>query len=194
MRIISGKYKGRRIAPPKNLPVRPTTDMSKEALFNVLNNHFNFSELKILELFAGTGSISYEFASRGCSPILCIDGDMGCVNFIKKTAKEFDFDITAIKSDVFKFLEKHKGNYDIIFADPPYGMSQKEFEKIIEMIFENELMDEEGMLVVEHSKYTKLDHMANYSFQKNYGGSVFTFFEFEGDDEESEDIEDEDES
>ncbi|RKS02373.1 16S rRNA (guanine(966)-N(2))-methyltransferase RsmD [Flavobacterium sp. 102] len=192
MRIISGQYKGRRIAPPKNLPVRPTTDMSKEALFNVLNNHFNFSELKILELFAGTGSISYEFASRGCSPILCVDGDMGCVNFIKKTAKEFDFDITAIKSDVFKFLEKHKGNYDIIFADPPYGMSQSAFEQIIELIFENELMDEEGMLVVEHSKYTKLDHMANYSFQKNYGGSVFTFFEFEGDDEESEDIEDED--
>ncbi len=189
MRIISGKYKGRRIAPPKNLPVRPTTDMSKEALFNVLNNHFNFSELKILELFAGTGSIGYEFASRGCSPILCVDGDMGCVNFIKKTAKEFDFDITALKSDVFKFLEKHKGNYDIIFADPPYGMSQKEFETIIELIFERELLDDEGMLVVEHSKYTKLDHMANYSFQKNYGGSVFTFFEFEGNDEESDEIE-----
>jgi 16S rRNA (guanine966-N2)-methyltransferase len=195
MRIISGKYKGRRIAPPKNLPVRPTTDMSKEALFNVLNNHFNFSELKILELFAGTGSISYEFASRGCSPILCVDGDMGCINFIKKTAKEFDFDITALKSDVFKFLEKHKGNYDIIFADPPYGMSQKEFETIIELIFERELLDDEGMLVVEHSKYTKLDHMANYSFQKNYGGSVFTFFEFEnedeGNEEELDDIEDE---
>jgi 16S rRNA (guanine(966)-N(2))-methyltransferase RsmD len=194
MRIISGKYKGRRISPPKNLPVRPTTDMSKEALFNVLNNHFNFSELKILELFAGTGSISYEFASRGCAPILCIDGDMGCVNFIKKTAKEFEFDITAIKSDVFKFLEKHKGNYDIIFADPPYGMSQKEFEQIIEMIFEKELLDEEGMLVVEHSKYTKLEHMANYSFQKNYGGSVFTFFEFEVADEESDEEEDENES
>ena len=186
MRIISGKYKGRRISPPKNLPVRPTTDMSKEALFNVLNNHFNFSELKILELFAGTGSISYEFASRGCTPILCVDGDMGCVNFIKKTAKEFDFDITALKSDVFKFLEKHKGNYDIIFADPPYGMEQKEFEKIIELIFENELLDEEGMLVVEHSKYTKLEQMANFSFQKNYGGSVFSFFEFESEDENEE--------
>jgi len=183
MRIISGKYKGRRISPPKNLPVRPTTDMSKEALFNVLNNHFNFSELKILELFAGTGSISYEFASRGCTPILCVDGDMGCVNFIKKTAKEFDFDITALKSDVFKFLEKHKGNYDIIFADPPYGMEQKEFEKIVELIFENELLDEEGMLVVEHSKYTKLDQMSNFSFQKNYGGSVFSFFEFESEEE-----------
>lgn len=194
MRIISGKYKGRRISPPKNLPVRPTTDMSKEALFNVLNNHFNFSELKILELFAGTGSISYEFASRDCTPILCVDGDMGCVNFIKKTAKEFDFDITALKSDVFKFLEKHKGNYDIIFADPPYGMNQKEFEKIIELIFENELLDEEGMLVVEHSKYTKLDQMSNFSFQKNYGGSVFSFFEFESDEEsEDEDLESEEE-
>ena len=183
MRIISGKYKGRRISPPKNLPVRPTTDMSKEALFNVLNNHFNFSELKILELFAGTGSISYEFASRGSAPILCVDGDMGCVNFIKKTAKEFDFDITALKSDVFKFLEKHKGNYDIIFADPPYGIEQKEFEKIVELIFENELLDEEGMLVVEHSKYTKLEQMSNFSFQKSYGGSVFSFFEFESDEE-----------
>jgi 16S rRNA (guanine966-N2)-methyltransferase len=187
MRIISGKYKGRRISPPKNLPVRPTTDMSKEALFNVLNNHFNFSELKVLELFAGTGSISYEFASRGCTPILCVDGDMGCVNFIKKTAKEFDFDITALKSDVFKFLEKHTGNYDIIFADPPYGMEQKDFEKIIELIFENELLDEEGMLVVEHSKYTKLDQMANFSFQKSYGGSVFSFFEFESEDENEDD-------
>jgi len=192
MRIISGKYKGRRITPPRNLPVRPTTDMSKEALFNVLNNHFNFSELKILELFAGTGSISYEFASRGAEPILCIDGDMGCVNFIKKTAKEFDFDITAIKSDVFKFLEKHTGNYDIIFADPPYDLSQTDFEKIVIQIFENELLDEEGMLVVEHSKYTKLEHMANYSFQRNYGGSVFSFFEFEFNEEETEDLKSED--
>jgi len=187
MRIISGKFKGRRITPPKNLPVRPTTDMSKEALFNVLNNHFNFSELKVLELFAGTGSISYEFASRGCTPIICVDGDMGCVNFIKKTSKEYEFDITAIKSDAFKFLEKHHGNYDIIFADPPYNLAQKEFEAVILLIFENELLDEEGMLVVEHSKYTKLDHMANFSFQKNYGGSVFSFFEFEGNDEEADD-------
>jgi 16S rRNA (guanine(966)-N(2))-methyltransferase RsmD len=168
--------------------------MSKEALFNVLNNHFNFSELKVLELFAGTGSISYEFASRGCTPILCVDGDMGCVNFIKKTSKEYEFDITAIKSDVFKFLEKHHGNYDIIFADPPYNLAQKEFEAVIELIFENELLDEEGMLIVEHSKYTKLDHMANFSFQKNYGGSVFSFFEFEGSDEEAEEDEEDDDN
>ncbi len=178
MRIISGKYKGRRITAPKKLPVRPTTDMSKEALFNVLNNHFNFSGLKVLDLFAGTGNISYEFGSRGCDNITCIDGDMGCVNFIKKTAKEFDLNITAIKSDVFKFIEKHKGSYDIIFADPPYGIEQKEFEKLIELVFENELLDEDGMMVIEHSKHTKLNHMMHFSFQKNYGGSVFSFFEF----------------
>jgi len=183
VRIISGKYKGRRITAPKNLPVRPTTDMSKEALFNVLNNHFNFSGLKVLDLFSGTGNISYEFGSRGCENITSIDGDMGCVNFIKKTAKEFDLNITAIKSDVFKFLEKHKGSYDIIFADPPYGIAQKEFEKLIELVFENELLDQEGMMIMEHSKHTTLDHMMHFSFQKNYGGSVFSFYEFEVDDD-----------
>ena len=190
MRIISGKYKGRRITAPKNLPVRPTTDMSKEALFNVLNNHYHFAELKVLDLFSGTGNISYEFGSRGCENITSIDGDVGCINFIKKTAKEFDLNITAIKNDVFKFLEKHKATYDIIFADPPYGIEQKQFEKLIELVFEKELLGPNGMLVVEHSKRTKLDHMIHFSFEKNYGGSVFTFYELEGDDEDNEDEED----
>jgi 16S rRNA (guanine966-N2)-methyltransferase len=193
MRIISGKYKGRRINPPKNLPVRPTTDMCKEALFNILNNNFNFAELKILDLFSGTGSISYEFASRGAEPITSVDGDMGCVTFIKKTAKEFDMDITAIKSDVFKFLEKHKASYDIVFADPPYGMEQKEFEKIVELIFDNELIEDEGMLIMEHSKYTKLEHLPNFSFSKIYGGSVFSFFELDIESDEEYDEEEIDE-
>jgi 16S rRNA (guanine966-N2)-methyltransferase len=193
VRIISGKYKGRRISPPRNLPVRPTTDMSKEALFNVLNNHFNFADLKILDLFSGTGNISFEFGSRGSGPITSVDGDFGCVKFIKQTADEFEFDITAIKSDVFKFLEKHKASYDIIFADPPYNIDQKEFEKIVNLVFENELLNEEGMMVIEHSKHTKLDHLINFSFQKNYGGSVFSFFEFENDDEESEGLDEVDE-
>lgn len=192
MRIISGKYKGRRISPPKGLPVRPTTDMSKEALFNVLNNYFNFSELKILDLFAGTGNISYEFGSRGSENITSVDGDFGCVKFIKQTAVEFDFNISAIKSDVFKFLEKANSQYDIIFADPPYGMEQKDFEKIITLVFENELLQEEGMMVIEHSKYTPLDHMANFSFKKSYGGSYFSFFEFESDADEESDFENED--
>ncbi|WP_348812411.1 RsmD family RNA methyltransferase [Flavobacterium maritimum] len=184
MRIISGKYKGRRIFPPKGLPVRPTTDMSKEALFNVLNNHFNFDGLKVLDLFAGTGNISFEFASRGSSPITSVDADFGCVKFIKQVASEYDFNIAAIKSDVFSFLEKNKTTYDIIFADPPYGLDQKTFEKIVLSVFEKELLNEEGMMIIEHSKYTKLDHMINFSFKKSYGGSIFSFFELNSDEDE----------
>jgi 16S rRNA (guanine966-N2)-methyltransferase len=189
MRIISGKYKGRRISPPKGLPVRPTTDMSKEALFNVLNNHFSFEGLKILDLFSGTGNISYEFASRGSTPITSVDADFGCVKFIKQVAAEYDFNIAATKSDVFSYLEKCKTSYDIIFADPPYALDQKTFEKIVLLIFEKELLNEEGMMVIEHSKYTKLDHMINFSFQKSYGGSIFSFFELDSAEEEEMDDE-----
>lgn len=184
MRIISGKYKGRRITPPKGLPVRPTTDMSKEALFNVLNNYFNFSELKVLDLFAGTGNISFEFGSRGSENITAVDADFGCTKFIKQIAQEFDFNIATIKSDVFKFLEKNNTSYDIIFADPPYGLDQATFEKIVTMVFEKELLQEDGMMVIEHSKYTKLEHMSNFSFQKSYGGSFFSFFELNSDESE----------
>ena len=184
MRIISGKYKGRRIFPPKGLPVRPTTDMSKEALFNVLNNNFDFEGLKVLDLFTGTGNISYEFASRGSSPITSVDADFGCVKFIKQVASEYDFNIAATKSDVFSFLEKNKTTYDIIFADPPYGLDQKTFEKIVLLVFEKELLNEDGMMIIEHSKYTKLDHMINFSFQKSYGGSIFSFFELNSDEQE----------
>ena len=184
MRIISGKHKGRRIQAPKKLPVRPTTDMAKEALFNVLNNNFNFSGLRILELFAGTGNISYEFASRGSHPITCVDGDFGCVSFIKKTANEFDFAITALKSDVFAYLERSKNSYDIIFADPPYFLIQNDFEKVVTLIFDNQILDTDGMLIIEHSKDTSLEHMTHFSFAKRYGGTVFSFFEFESEDEE----------
>jgi 16S rRNA (guanine(966)-N(2))-methyltransferase RsmD len=189
MRIISGKYKGRRITAPKNLPVRPTTDMSKEALFNILNNRFDFDGLKVLDLFAGTGNISYEFGSRGATNITSVDADFGCVKFIKQTAGEFDFNITALKSEVAKFLKGNKSSYDIIFADPPYNLDQKEFEEIVELVFENELLQPDGMMIIEHSKHTKLSHMMNFSFQKNYGGSVFSFFELENDVLEESDIE-----
>ena len=192
MRIISGKYKGRRLVTPKKLPVRPTTDMAKEALFNILNNYFNFSELRILELFAGTGNISYEFASRGSKPITCVDADFGCVAYIKKTAAEFDFDIAALKSDVFSYLERCNASFDIVFADPPYHITQQDFEKIVSLVFEREILEEDGMLIIEHSKDTKLDHMMHFSFAKTYGGTTFSFFEIEYEEEE-ENFEDEDE-
>ncbi len=192
MRIISGKYKGRRINPPKGLPVRPTTDMSKESLFNILNNHFNFEGLKVLDLFAGTGNISYEFASRGSYPITAVDGDFGCIKFIKQVTAEHDFSIAAIKSDVLKYLEKCNTSYDIVFADPPYDLDQTTFEKIVLLVLQNNILSEDGMMIIEHSKYTKMDHLPHFSFQKNYGGSFFSFFEFESD-EDSEDDSFEDE-
>ena len=157
--------------------------MSKESLFNILNNHFSFSQLKVLDLFAGTGNISYEFASRGAEDITSVDEDFGCIKFIKQTANEFDFEITAIKSNVFSFVEKSKATYDLIFADPPYHMEQNKFEKLVTTVFENKLLDADGMMVIEHSKYTKLDQMPHFSFQKNYGGSVFSFFEIESDED-----------
>lgn len=190
MRIVSGKFKGRRITAPKNLPVRPTTDLSKEALFNILNHQFSFHELKVLDLFAGTGNISYEFASRGAEPITCIDADFGCVNFIKKTAQEFDMDITVIKSDVYKFLERSKIKYDIIFADPPYDFSQEQFDKIYQLIFENELLEDDGLLIIEHSTQTKMEHLEHFSNSRKYGGSIFSFFEYEQ--EETDDNDDDD--
>ncbi|MGQ2984194.1 16S rRNA (guanine(966)-N(2))-methyltransferase RsmD [Flavobacterium sp.] len=185
MRIISGKYKGRRISPPKGLPVRPTTDMSKESLFNILNNRFDFEGLKVLDLFSGTGNLSYEFGSRGAAAITAVDADFGCIKFIKQTAAEFDFNISAVKSDVLKFLSGHKSTYDIVVADPPYNSTQKEFEAVVTQVFENNLLNEGGMMIIEHSKHTPLNHLKHFSFDKKYGGSIFSFFEISNIDDNS---------
>ncbi|WP_111307186.1 16S rRNA (guanine(966)-N(2))-methyltransferase RsmD [Confluentibacter sediminis] len=177
MRIISGQYKSRKIVAPKNLPVRPTTDMAKEGLFNILNNHFYFDEVSVLDLFAGTGNISYEFASRGSEDILCVDEDFGCIKFINQTAQTFKMPIKTIKSDVFKFLEKASLQFHIIFADPPYAFTLEQFSAISELVFQNKLLEDEGLLIIEHAKQTDLSSSAYYSYSKGYGGSVFSFFE-----------------
>ncbi|OIQ28586.1 MAG: 16S rRNA (guanine(966)-N(2))-methyltransferase RsmD [Bacteroidetes bacterium MedPE-SWsnd-G2] len=177
MRIISGKYKGRRINPPKNLPVRPTTDMAKEALFNIINNLYYFDELSVLDLFAGTGSLSFEFASRGTEQIISVDQNFGCIKFINQMAEEFEMPIQTIKSDVFKFLEKTTVKSNLIFADPPYAFTDEQFAEIVELVFENELLEEDGLLIVEHSKHTKISNIKHFSYDKNYGGNKFSFFE-----------------
>lgn len=176
MRIISGQYKGRRINAPKKLPVRPTTDMAKEALFNILNNHYYFNEISIIDLFSGTGSISYEFASRGTESIVSVDQDFGCISFINKVSTEFEMPIQTIKSDVFKFLEQTQLKATIIFADPPYAFSLDEFSKIPELVYKNNLLEDDGLLIVEHSKHTDLSGLSNFNYSKNYGESVFSFF------------------
>lgn len=176
MRIISGTFKGRRITAPKKLPLRPTTDMAKEALFNILNNSFYFDDISVIDLFAGTGSISYEFASRGTKQITAVDQDFGCIKFINKTTEDFEMPIQTFKSDVFKFLEKTKLKATVIFADPPYAFKDEQFSKITTLIFQNNLLEKNGLLIVEHSKHTKLSHLENYSYSKHYGGNVFSFF------------------
>jgi len=177
MRIISGQYKGRRLIAPKNLPVRPTTDMAKEALFNILNNLYFFDEISVLDLFAGTGSISYEFASRGTENIIAVDEDFGCIRYINQTSQAFEMSIMAVRNDVYKFLEKSSDQFTIIFADPPYSYSDEQFAKIVELIFTNEILEDNGLLVIEHSKHTDLSCLKCFSYSKHYGGSMFSFFE-----------------
>lgn len=176
MRIISGKFKGRRLIAPKTLPVRPTTDMAKEALFNILNFQIDFDNVKLLDLFAGTGNISYEFISRGTTDVTAVDQNYGCVKFINKTAKELDAEIQTVKSDVFKYLEKVKSKHDVIFADPPYGLELAEFQKIPYFVFENDLLNKDGILIIEHSKYTDLSETNHFTESRKYGSSVFSFF------------------
>ncbi len=179
MRIISGTYKGRRITAPKKLPVRPTTDMAKEALFNIINNLYYFDEISVLDLFSGTGNISYEFGSRGTTEITSVDRDYGCIKFINQTAEDFDLPIKTIKANVFKFLEQTKLKSTIIFADPPYAFSEDEFSKIPELVFANNLLEDGGILIIEHSKHTNLSHLKNFKYFKSYGGNMFSFFEME---------------
>ena len=176
MRIISGQYKGRRITAPKKLPVRPTTDLAKESLFNILNNHYYFDEIKVLDLFSGTGNISYEFASRGVENITAVDADHGCVRFIEKTSGEFDMPITVVKSDVLKYLEHVNNDFTIIFADPPYNFLVDDFNNIVQAVKNNGLLSENVLLIIEHSKHTDLSGLDNFDNARQYGGSVFSFF------------------
>lgn len=176
MRIISGKHKGRRLTAPKNLPVRPTTDMAKEALFNILNNRFYLEDIKVLDLFSGTGNISFEFASRGTTNICAVDSHFGCVKFINETSDLLDFNIKVFKSEVIQFLQNQNTEYDVIFADPPYNYEIEQLSGLAELIFKKDLVSDEGLLIIEHSKHLDISSLANYAEEKRYGGSIFSFF------------------
>jgi len=176
MRIISGTYKGKRLTAPKNLPVRPTTDFAKEALFNILNNQIYFPEVRFLDLFAGTGNISFEFASRGCEDITSVDAHYGCVKYIQQIAEELKFPITGIKSDVFKYTQLSHPAFDVIFADPPYDFELQRLADLAENIFQNNLLKSDGILIIEHTKHIDLSEIAHFQEARKYGGSVFSFF------------------
>ena len=175
MRIISGTHKGRIINAPKNLPVRPTTDFAKESIFNILNNYFEFDGLKILDLFCGTGNISYEFASRGCGDITSVDNNYTCCEFVKKTTQTFQMNqVKVIKSDAFTFLKRTVTTYHIIFCDPPYDMEN--FELLPELVFTKDLLKPEGWLIVEHGPHTDLSKFEHFQEHRSYGNVNFSIF------------------
>ena len=176
MRIISGKNRGKKIIIPKNLPVRPTTDQSKESIFNIINNSYYFEDLKVLDLFSGSGNISYEFASRGVKKIRCVDQNSNCVRFINKTSKELNFNLKVTKSSAVKYLLSCLEQFDIIFFDPPYEFKIEEYFKIIDLIFKRNLLINEGLIIAEHSKKLNLNEHEKYTKSKDYGGCSFSFF------------------
>ncbi len=175
MRIVSGIYRGRRLVPPVNLPVRPTTDFAKEGLFNVLNNQVDFESLKVLDLFAGTGSIAFEFLSRGAIEVTAVDSNHRCIEFIKKTAELFGTrNIKPVKSNSFVFIKHMISTYDLIFADPPYDLEG--IESIPDLIFGSNLLAEQGLLILEHSTSYKFEKHPHFDAHRQYGSVNFTFF------------------
>ena len=175
MRIVSGKYKGRRINAPKNLPVRPTTDFAKEGLFNVLRTRVELEDLKILDLFAGSGNISLEFASRGAQSIVSVDQDRNCVNFIRKISADLDIkEILPIRSDVLKYLEKNQSMVDLVFADPPYAFEK--YDELIRLVLEGEKLSKEDYFILEHGKEQDFSEHKHFQFSKKFGNVNFTFF------------------
>ena len=178
MRIIAGKFKGKRFYPPaKNWPTRPTTDFAKEGLFNILANNFDFELLTVLDLFGGTGSHSYECISRGCNNVTYVDNFGACVAFVKKIALNLKItgNIKIVHSDVFKFLMHRTGTYDYIFAGPPYALPR--LESIPDLIFNNHLLKTGGWFVLEHNAHHNFtSHQYCFDVRK-YGDTFFSFFE-----------------
>jgi len=176
MRIVSGIYKGRIFTPPKKkFSARPTTDIAKEGLFNIINNYFNFEDISVLDLFSGTGSISFEFASRGCTNIQLVENNPQHLFFIRKVISELNLkNIISIRQNAFAFLERCKNSYDIIFADPPYDIEG--IEQIPELVFTNSLLNQGGWLILEHSRNKNLSKYPYFESVRNYGNVHFSFF------------------
>lgn len=160
---------------PTSLPVRPTTDFAKEALFNLLNNYFNIDAITALDLFAGTGNISFELGSRGCKEITSVDLHSGCVNFIATTAQSMNLPIQVLRRDVLQFLHKSFKSYDFIFADPPYEFAEK--EAVVNSVLENNWLSAEGLFILEHGSANSFEHVPGFIELRKYGSVHFSLFE-----------------
>lgn len=177
MRIISGKHGGRKIHPPTKMPyTRPTTDIAKEGLFNILQNSIDFEGIKTLDLFGGTGAITYELASRGATEQVIVEKDTAMFEFIKKNLADLQFThVKAVKSEVFKFLENCIQQFDFIFAGPPYALET--IDEIPKIILGKKLIAPDGLFVLEHTPRNNYENFAGYVKQRNYGTTIFSFFE-----------------
>lgn len=175
MRIIGGKIGGIRLQPPNNLPVRPTTDLAKEALFNILQNRIAFDGIECLDLFAGTGNISFELASREVALVDAVDIHFKCVRYITDTAKQHGLSTIHVhKSDVFRFIQRCTKRYDFIFADPPYDIDR--LPQLAHLIFEMNLLKEGGILVIEHPSTRQMQAHPFWDETRKYGYSSFSFY------------------
>ncbi len=175
MRIISGKNRGRQITAPNNLPVRPTTDMAKESLFNILNNYFYFDRVTVLDLFAGTGNLTYEFASREALSVTSVDSYQACTDFIRRTVDKLGYgsQVSVVKADAFLFTQRCRQQFDIIFADPPYDLEN--IGQIVYNVFNNKLLKPDGWLIIEHSKDHDFSQHPQFYQHRKYGKVNFSF-------------------
>ena len=176
MRIVGGEFSGRKFSPPTSTPARPTTDIAKEGLFNSLQNLMDLEGIKTCDLFGGTGSISYELASRGAEDLTLIERDLGNIDFIKKTAKALGIldKMNIIRGDVFKFMKSCTEQYDFIFAGPPYALQN--IDDIPMLVFDKQMLKPGGIFVHEHTARNDYQKHPNFMRMKNYGGTVFTYF------------------
>jgi len=176
MRIVGGIYKGRIFNPGKNFKARPTTDISKEGLFNILENRYDFSDKTVLDLFSGSGSIGYEFISRGCNEAVLVEKDFVHHRFILNVLEILKMEnAKIIRADVFSFLRNYKGNFDFIFADPPFDL--KNFTDVPDLVLKTELLNSNGLFILEHPKEYDFSKHPNFKENRKYGKVNFTFFE-----------------
>lgn len=174
MRIIAGTHKGRKIHPKNNLNVRPTTDKAKEALFNIIESRYFFTEKNMLDLFSGTGNIALEFASRGVDKVIAVDNNSNCIEFIRSTSKDLKLNVNTVKSDGLKYTQNCQDQFNFIFADPPYNY--KYHQELKEMIISGNLVKEDGLLIIEHDRETTFDEKNVETRQ--YGAVHFSLFSF----------------
>lgn len=175
MRIIAGSLRGRHLNPPANLPVRPTTDMARESLFNILNNYVDYEECTVMDLFAGTGAVSLEFVSRGVKNVTSIDINNACTEYIKTAARQMNVDnIHVVRADVFDLLKRAYKKFDIIFADPPYAL--QDLPKLPDIVFGSDVLNEDGIFILEHPKEFSFEEHPHFWQHRAYGKVNFTFF------------------